>query len=154
METSRKFIMAELSIRKLWSSSVLIMLALMKIWALLALMKIRLWGCGCFHNVKLLSTVYSIHLMYRDYLRLSLITTPRSTRSAILLFIWWTWSTIVTCSALLAERLRLDYHYRYHYLNPFFSQSDELGLSNWPIRFLENRDKVAVVIVEVKSQPL
>ena len=28
------------------------------------------------------------------------------------------------------ERFRFDFHYRYHYLNQFFSQSDELSLPN------------------------
>ena len=49
---------------------------------------------------------------------------------------------------------RFDFHYYYHYLNPSFSQSDELGLPNWPIRLLKTQDKVAVVIAEVESEPL
>ena len=50
------------------------------------------------------------------------------------------------------ERFRFDFRYRY--LNQSFSQSDELGLPNRPIRLLKNRDKVAVVVVDVKSEPL
>ena len=53
---------------------------------------------------------------------------------------------------IVLERFRLDFHYRYRYryLNQSFSQSDELGLPNWPIRLLKNRD----LVVEVKSEPL
>ena len=57
VETPRKFIIAELSIRKLGSSSVLIILVV-----LLALMKIRAYGSKallwCFHKA---NQVYCIH---------------------------------------------------------------------------------------------
>ena len=59
-----------------------------------------------------------------------------------------------TVREVLIERFRFYFHYRNHYLSQSFSQSDELGLPNRPIRLLKNRDKVAVVVVEVKSEPL
>ena len=31
---------------------------------------------------------------------------------------------------VILERFRLDFHYRYRYVNQSFSQSDELGLPN------------------------
>ena len=54
----------------------------------------------------------------------------------------------------LVERFRFGFQYLYHYLNLSFSQSDVPDLPDWPIKLFKNREKVAVVVEEVKSEPL
>ena len=52
------------------------------------------------------------------------------------------------------ERFTFDFHYfySYHYLS--LSQSDVHDPPNEPIRFFKNREKVVIVVEEVKSEPL
>ena len=63
-------------------------------------------------------------------------------------------STIHTAMYLSLERFRLCFQYLYRYLNLSFSQSDVPDLLDWPIKLFKNREKVAIVVEEVKSEPL
>ena len=52
------------------------------------------------------------------------------------------------------ERFRFGFQYLYRYLNLSFSQSDVPDIPDWPIKLFKSREKVAVVVEEVKSEPL
>ena len=61
---------------------------------------------------------------------------------------------VVEVFSSLLERFRFGFQYLNRYLNPSLNQSDVSDLPYKPIKLFKNREKVAVVVEEVKSEPL
>ena len=55
---------------------------------------------------------------------------------------------------IILERFRFGFQYLNRYLNLSLNQSDVSDLPYKPIKLFKNREKVAVVVEEVKSEPL